>query len=172
MLGYLYPLRTYLIVAGTVERPNPMTADWVVPLSFSPQLLGVAISKTRYTCGLIKEQRDFVVAVPTLELLKDVWIAGTTSGARQDKTKKMSVTFVPSKKVKAPSIKECAANIECRVVNEVETGDHIFFVGEIVDVTYSDAFRDGKPDVRNYRFLIHTTSGPNFTYVGNEIFKP
>ncbi len=171
MLEYLYPLRTYLIVAGTVEKPNPMTADWVVPLSFNPQLLGVAIGKTRHTCGLIKEQKDFVVAVPTIELLKDVWTAGTISGAKDEKWKKMGVTFVPSKKVKAPSIRECAANIECRVVNEVETGDHIFFVGEIVDASHSDAFSDG-PDVENYRFLMHASFGPRFTHTGNEIFKP
>ncbi len=38
MLEYLYPLRTYLIVSG-VEKPNVMTADWVVPLSFSHSFL-------------------------------------------------------------------------------------------------------------------------------------
>lgn len=172
MLGYLYPLRTYLIVAGDIENPNPMTADWVVPLSFNPPMLGVAIGKTRYTRKLIEEQKDFVVAVPTVELLKDVWIAGTVSGAKENKAEKMSVTFIPSEKVKAPSIKECQANIECRVVNEVETGDHIFFVGEIVNVTHGDAFEDGKPDTRNFRFLMHASTGPNFTHQSNEIFKP
>jgi len=62
-----------MIVAGSLEKPNPMTADWVVPLSINPPLLGVSIGKTRFTRKLIEEQKDFVVAVPTIELLKDVW---------------------------------------------------------------------------------------------------
>jgi flavin reductase (DIM6/NTAB) family NADH-FMN oxidoreductase RutF len=170
-LYYLYPIRTYLIVAGTAENPNPMTADWVVPLSRNPPLLGVAIAHTRYTKKLIDQQKDFVVAVPTIELLKDVWTAGTISGAKKSKKELMSVTFMESKRVKAPSIKECAANLECRVVQEVVTGDHVFYVGEIVNVSYGDAFAVGKPDVENYRFILHL-GGRNFTNTGNEIIKP
>ncbi len=170
MLEYLYPLRTYLIVSG-VEKPNVMTADWVVPLSFDPPMLGVAIGHRRYTHRLIKECGEFVVAVPTIELLKDVWVAGTLSGAKEDKISKMGVTLVNSKKVRVPSIKECQANIECRVVKEVETGDHTLFVGEILDVTYGDAFASGKPDL-NYRFVMHASFGKRFTTNSGETFEP
>ncbi|AIG98787.1 MULTISPECIES: flavin reductase family protein [Archaeoglobus] len=170
MLEYLYPLRTYLIVSG-VEKPNVMTADWVVPLSFSPQLLGVAIGHSRYTHSLIKECGEFVVAVPTIELLKDVWKAGTLSGAKENKMEKLSLTLVESKKVKVPSIKECQANLECRVVKEVETGDHTLFVGEILHVTHGDAFKDGKPDI-NYKFVMHASFGKNFTTNSSERFEP
>jgi len=171
MLEYLYPIRTYLVIAGTIDKPNPMTADWVVPLSHTPALLGVSIAHKRYTKKLIDEQKDFVVAVPTIELLKDVWIAGTVSGARKDKKDLMSVTFTESKSVKAPSIKECAANLECKVVQDVVTGDHTFYVGEIVDVSYGDAFAGGKPDIGDYRFILHV-DGASFTTTGNEIVKP
>jgi flavin reductase (DIM6/NTAB) family NADH-FMN oxidoreductase RutF len=171
MLRYLYPLRTYLIVAG-VEKPNVMTADWVVPLSFNPPLIGVAIGHTRYTHNLIRDGKEFVVAVPTIELLKDVWAAGTLSGEKGDKFEKLGLTPVKSKKVRVPSIKECQANIECRVVKEVETGDHTFFVGEIVDVSHGDAFKDGKPDIDNYRFIIHAGFGKNFTTNSSERFEP
>ncbi len=171
MLRYLYPMRTFLIVAGDVKKPNPMTADWVTPLSFNPQLVGIAIGKSRYTRRLIEEQGDFVIAVPTIELLRDVWLAGSVSGARENKVERMSLTFIKSKKVKAPSIKECAANIECRVVNSFETGDHIFFVGEIVNVTASDAFKNDTPDIANYKFVMHVGRGPNFTYQSDELIK-
>ncbi|HIP25374.1 MAG TPA: flavin reductase family protein [Archaeoglobus profundus] len=172
MLEYLYPLRTYLIISGTMEKPNVMTADWVVPLSFNPPMLGVAIGHRRYTKKLIDEYKEFVVAVPTIELLKDVWIAGTVSGANVDKSKKMSVTFIPSKKVKVPSIKECQANLECKVVKDVETGDHILYIGEIVDVSYGDAFKTGSPDIQNYKFILHINIGEQFTTNSSEVFKP
>lgn len=170
MLEYLYPLRTYLIVSGS-DKPNVMTADWVVPLSFDPPMLGVAIGHKRYTHKLIREFQEFVVSVPTLELLKDVWIAGTISGAKEDKIRKMSLTLINSKKVRVPSIKECQANIECRLVKEVETGDHTFFVGEIVEATPGDAFIHGKPDL-NYRFIMHAGFGKRFTTNSGETYEP
>lgn len=170
MLEYLYPLRTYLVVSG-VERPNVMTADWVVPLSFSPPLLGVAVGHTRYTHRLIRESGEFVIAVPTLELLKDVWIAGTVSGERENKFGRLSLTPVKSEKVKVPSIKECQANLECKLVKEVEVGDHTLFVGEIVNVTYGDAFMHGEADL-NYSFILHVSFGKNFTTNSNEKFEP
>lgn len=170
MLELLYPLRTYLIVSG-IEKVNVMTADWVTPLSFEPPMLGVSIGHKRYTNKLIKDCREFVVSVPTIELLKEVWIAGTVSGAKEDKISKLRLTFIPSKKVKVPSIKECQANLECKVVKEVETGDHTFFVGEIVDFSYGDAFKGGKPDL-NYRFIMHAAFGKNFTTNSGEIYTP
>ena len=172
MLEYLYPLRTFLITSGTLENPNVMTADWVTPLSFNPPMLGVAIGFTRYTKKLIDEYGDFVVSVPTIDLLKDVWIAGTVSGANVNKAEKLSVTFVQSKKVKAPSIKECQANLECKVVKAVETGDHVFYVGEILNVSVGDAFKSGVADIENYRFVMHVSFGPNFTTNSSELFKP
>ena len=54
----LYPLRTYLIVSGTLEKPNVMTADWVIPLSFQPELVGIGIGKKRYTYELIKRGKE------------------------------------------------------------------------------------------------------------------
>lgn len=170
MLEFLYPLRTYLIVSG-VEKPNVMTADWVVPLSFEPTLVGVSIGHKRYTNKLLREHKEFVIGVPTIEMLKDVWIAGTSSGAKEDKISKLRLTLVKSKKVKVPSIKECQANIECRVVNEVEVGDHTLFIGEILNVTYGDAFRSGKPNL-GYRFIMHAGFGKNFTTNSDEIFTP
>ncbi len=158
-----------MITSGTLEKPNVMTADWITPLSIDPPLLGVSIAHKRYTKKLIDEYKEFVVSVPTIELLRDVWTAGTVSGASVNKAERLSITFIPSKKVKAPSIKECQANLECKVYKEVETGDHMFYVGEIVEVTSGDAFKE-MPDIENYRFILHVR-GNMFTTNSSEIFK-
>ena len=151
----LYPLRTYLVVSGTMEKPNVMTADWVCPLSFDPPMLGVAISKKRYSYKLIHELKEFVISVPLIDLLDDVWKAGTTSGRNVDKKQLLSLTFVNSRKVNVPSIKECVANLECKLVKEVETGDHVWFIGEIVNAEYDDeVFRDFIPNPEK-KFILH-----------------
>jgi len=162
----LYPLRTYLIVSGTLENPNVMTADWVCPLSFNPPMVGVAISKKRYTYNLVSKFKEFVISVPSMDLLDDVWKAGTVSGKNVDKKKLLSFTFFKSKRVSVPSIKECVANLECKVVNEIEIGDHVWFVGKIVASNFDKkTFKNAIP---KGEFILHLAFN-NFTTNKKEI---
>ncbi|OYT60176.1 hypothetical protein B6U71_01305 [Euryarchaeota archaeon ex4484_178] len=140
----LYPMRTYLIVSGRGSEVNVMAADWVTVVSFEPPMVGAAISPERYTHRLIEKYGEFVISVPDWDMLDDVWIAGTESGP--EKIKKMRITFVQSKKIKVPSIKEAPANLECRVIDRQSYGDHTFFVGAIEECTFdSRAFTKGMP---------------------------
>ncbi|AEC52395.1 hypothetical protein PNA2_1480 [Pyrococcus sp. NA2] len=170
MEGYrlLYPMRTYLIVSGHDNEANIMAADWVTVVSFDPFLVGVAIAPKRTTHRLIKKYGEFVVSVPSLEMLRDVWIAGTKKGP--SKLKDMNVTLIPSKKVGVPSIREALANLECKVVDARDYGDHTFFVGEVVDYTYNEeAFKNGKPNL-DFKFLAHV-SWSEFVTFSREIHR-
>ena len=51
-----------------------------------------------------------------------------------DKFEAMKLTALPGEHVKAPLIAECIANLECRVVGQLISGDHTIFAGEIVGV--------------------------------------
>ncbi|NJE43096.1 flavin reductase family protein [Thermococcus sp. GR6] len=165
----LYPLRTYLIVAGNGEETNVMAADWVTIVSFRPFMVGVAISPERYTWGLIKKYREFVISVPSLDMLRDVWIAGTRHGP--EKLKEMKITLVPSKALETPSIKEALANVECRLVDERDYGDHTWFVGEVVDSSYrKDAFENDRPNL-DAKFLAHT-AWTDFVTFEKHIHRP
>ncbi|HHC19153.1 MAG TPA: flavin reductase family protein [Euryarchaeota archaeon] len=163
MYRLLYPMRTFLIVSGTEEHTNVMTADWVTILSARPFFVGVAISPKRYTWKLIRDHREFVVAVPRDSQVKDVWIAGTKSGKDVKKTEILSLKFIPSKKVKTPSIENAIANLECKLIDMRDYGDHTLFVGEVIAYTYDEsAFPSGIPNL-NAGFLMHNA--------WNEFFK-
>lgn len=74
MKRLLYPLRTFLIVSGRIgEEVNVMAADWVTVVSADPFMLGVSISPKRYTHKLITRYKEFVLSVPTIKLLREVW---------------------------------------------------------------------------------------------------
>jgi len=168
MYHLLYPLRTFLIVSGK-EEANVMTADWLTVISHRPFIVGVAISPKRYTHKLIKECNEFVIAVPTLEMLDAVWIAGTKSGV--DKIRKMKITFIDSRTIETKSIKEAVANLECKVIDEKDYGDHTFFVGEVIDYTYNrEAFESGMPKV-GINFLAHIAMNKFVTFE-KEIHMP
>jgi flavin reductase (DIM6/NTAB) family NADH-FMN oxidoreductase RutF len=80
-----------------------------------------------------------VIAIPAVEMLDKVIGIGTCSGADTDKFKKFKLTPMPGKAVKAPLIKECLANIECRVVDFVNK--HNVVVLEAVAAHVSSSYK-------------------------------
>ncbi|ASJ05492.1 MULTISPECIES: flavin reductase family protein [Thermococcus] len=165
----LYPMRTYLVVAGRGRGTNVMAADWVTIVSAKPFMVGVAIAPERYTWKLIREHREFVVSVPGLDMLNDVWVVGTKHGP--EKLRKTSIEFVPSKAVETPGIKGALANIECRVVDERTYGDHTWFVGEVVASSYrEDAFSGDSPRI-GAGFLAHA-SWTDFVTFEKRLYRP
>jgi len=165
----MYPMRTYLIVSGKGDEANVMAADWVTIVSAKPFMVGVAIAPERHTWKLVRKYREFVVSVPSLDMLDDVWVVGTKHGP--GKLKETSITLLPSKAIETPSIKEALANLECRVVDERDYGDHTWFVGEVVGSSYREwAFHDDSPDL-GANFLAHSSWTDFVTFEGR-IYRP
>jgi len=165
----LYPLRTYLVVSGRLgEVVDVMAADWVVVLSAKPFLVGVAVSPKRFTHSLIERYGEFVISVPSIEMVRDVWIVGSESGP--EKLKKTKLTLIPGRSVKTPIIKEALANLECRVVDRRVYGDHTLFVGEVLDYSYrEEAFTDMEPRLEA-GFLAHVAWN-KFTTFSREVIR-
>lgn len=132
----LYPRQTVLVTSCSRDgkKKNVLTLDWTMPTSFSPPMVAISIGKSRYSHELIKEGREFVVALPTEKMENIVLYCGGTTGRNRNKFKESGLTPVDAEKVKAPLIKECPVNVECRVVETLDTGDHTVFVGEVVAV--------------------------------------
>jgi len=87
---------------------------------------------------------EFVINLPTKELLEQVWAVGTWSGRNVDKFQATGLTPIPADVVKPPRIAECPTHIECRIIDTLDTGDHTIFVGEVVAKSGDpDAMRDG-----------------------------
>jgi flavin reductase (DIM6/NTAB) family NADH-FMN oxidoreductase RutF len=124
----------YVLVTGVGKdgKPNAMGLGWWSFTSMNPPLLLVSIGKSRYTLECIRHAKDFVACFPSADQAAGAWTCGTQTGRGRDKLKEAGLTAVPSNKVKSPTIEGCTAAFECVVVNEIETGDHIVVVGEIV----------------------------------------
>jgi len=165
----LYPLRTYLIVSGRVgEEVNVMTADWLTVVSANPFLIATAIAPTRYTYKLIKKYGEFVVSVPSVNMLRDVWIAGSEHGP--GKLSRTEFKFTRARKVGTPIIENALANLECRVVGEHVYGDHVLFIGEVLATHYREsAFKDNEP-ILEAGFLAHIAWNKFTTFQG--VFYP
>lgn len=133
---------TVLITSRSKDRINVMTAAWQMPVSFKPMLVGVAIGHTRFSHSLIEESGEFVVSLPHVGMVEKVWCCGTHSGKDSDKFALCNLTPIKAKKVKAPLIKECIGNIECRLYKQHPAGDHTIFVGEVVAASVQEELFD------------------------------
>ncbi len=169
----LHPMHTVLVSCiGNSNKANITTVAWAMPTSMNPPLLAISLGAGRHSHALIEESGEFVVNIPTMEILQAVYACGSLTGRSFDKFKKANLTPIPAKKVKAPAIQECIAHLECEVDGQFTTGDHTIFVGKILEA-YADmgVFADGGYDIKRVRMLYHA-GGNNFALLDPKIYKP
>jgi flavin reductase (DIM6/NTAB) family NADH-FMN oxidoreductase RutF len=156
---------------GKAGKPNITTMAWAMPTSINPPLIAVSLAQSRHSHSLIEESGEFIVNIPTLEILQAVVACGSFTGRSFDKFKKANLTQMPAKKVKAPAIRECIAHLECQVKNQITTGDHTIFVGEIIEAYADMGVFTESYDPKKARMLYHA-GGNNFLVLEPKIYKP
>jgi flavin reductase (DIM6/NTAB) family NADH-FMN oxidoreductase RutF len=107
-----------LVTTNDGNKDNVMTISWTMVLDFTP-MFAITTGRWNFSYTALRRSRECVIAVPTVDLLDRVVGIGTCSGTDTDKFAKFKLTAVPAKVVKAPLIKECLANIECKVIDIV-----------------------------------------------------
>jgi len=131
----LYPTPVILVTSvDETGRPNIITLAWAGNLCSAPPQVGISIAPLRYSNNLIREGKEFVVNIPTSDILRETDYCGIVSGKNTDKFKDTKLTPMKAAKVKPPMIKECPVSIECKVKNIVPLGSHDLFIGEVVNL--------------------------------------
>ncbi len=113
-------------------RPSGMIAGWQMKCSIEPPLFAVSLSKKGYTHKLIQQSKEFVIAVPNKLLVKELEYFGSTHGNKADKFKEAKLETTKARFVKSPLIAQATINFECELFKEVDSGDHIIFIGKIL----------------------------------------
>lgn len=131
----LFPLPVVLVTCVDKEgKPNIITLAWTGIVCSEPPMLSISIRPHRYSYGLIKEQKEFVVNIPTADIMRQTDICGTVSGKGKDKFALTKLTPEKAKFVKPPLIKECPVSLECKLKQSTLLGTHEVFIGEIIAV--------------------------------------
>jgi flavin reductase (DIM6/NTAB) family NADH-FMN oxidoreductase RutF len=126
---FLEPGPVILVSTFDGDKPNVMTLSWTMVLDFTPRFAFMT-GPWNYSCKALLKTRECVIAVPTAGMSKTVVSIGSCSGADVNKFEKFNLTPLEAEYVKAPLIKECYANIECRVADYVKK--HGIFVLDAV----------------------------------------
>jgi flavin reductase (DIM6/NTAB) family NADH-FMN oxidoreductase RutF len=105
-----------LVTTSDGKKNNIMTISWTMVMDFTP-IFGITTGPWNFSFSALRKTRECVISIPTVDMIDKVVGIGTCSGADTDKFEKFMLTPVKAKTVKAPLIKECLANIECKVVD-------------------------------------------------------
>ena len=117
-----------LVTTRDGDTNNVMTISWTMVMDFTP-VFALTTGPWNHSFAALKRTRECVIAVPAVDLLDRVVGIGTCSGTDTNKFAKFKLTAVPGKLVKAPLIKECVANIECKVVDLVDKHNIVVLEG-------------------------------------------
>ncbi|KON30968.1 hypothetical protein AC482_02350 [miscellaneous Crenarchaeota group-15 archaeon DG-45] len=172
--GLLFPTVATLATCVDGEgRANIIALGWAMKTSHDPPMVAISVMPSRFSHDLIARSGEFVLAIPTTEMLEELHYCGRHSGRGVDKFEETGLTPVPAKRVRPPLIGECPANLECRVVSRLTTGDHTIFVGEVV-VAHVDeaAYDEGRECLDLDRATAVVTHSDEYRAVGDvEAYK-
>lgn len=115
-------------------KDNIFALTWHMPVSMSPFLYAISVSKERYSYKLIKESGVFAVNFMPHKFKDAIIECGTKTGEHIDKFKEAGLTKEECKRIDCVCIKEALNVFECSVVNEIEAGDHVIIIGEIINI--------------------------------------
>jgi flavin reductase (DIM6/NTAB) family NADH-FMN oxidoreductase RutF len=147
-----------LVTTHDGVRNNVMTITWTMVLGFSAEF-AIATGPWNHSYAALRDTGECVLAVPTVDLIDTAVGIGTCSGRDTDKFERFGLTPVKARHVAAPLIRECLANIECRVVDVVERHNIVVLQGVA-------AWRDG---ARREKRTLHAVGDGTFIVDGRRI---
>lgn len=154
-LGFPTPL-VLVSCADGGGKGNILTIAWAGIVSSDPPMVSISVRRGKYSHHLIKAGGEFVVNLPTEQLVKVMDYCGTVSGKNVDKWENAGVTPVSASRVKAPLIAESPVNMECVIKHTLHLGSHDCFVAEVVAIHVDDqCLKNGKLDSSTIRPLIY-----------------
>ena len=169
---FLYPRQVVLVsCADKTGKTNIITLAWSMPASIDPPMLLVGIAPKRYSHELIEETREFVVNVPTMDILRETLFCGRRTGREYNKFDEAGLTPLPAKTVKPQIIKECVAHLECRLHQQIAPGDHTLFIGEVLAAYANEGAFIERYDLQKVKPVYHM-GGDDFTTISPKLITP
>jgi flavin reductase (DIM6/NTAB) family NADH-FMN oxidoreductase RutF len=156
-----YPMPVSLVGALVGGKPNFLAVAWFSMVSYKPPRIAISLGKGHYTNPGIKENKTFSVCLPSEDRVAETDYCGIVSGRKTDKSEIFELFYGELKT--APMIRDCPLNVECTLVETVESSMNEIFIGEIAGTYTEERFlTDGKLDFKKMKPFI--LSQPDTTY--------
>jgi flavin reductase (DIM6/NTAB) family NADH-FMN oxidoreductase RutF/rubredoxin len=122
----------YVVSSTHGNQSNGYVANTVFQVTAKPARFAIACNKDNFTCGLIQQSQVFAISILQQETQAElIGLFGYQSGRTVNKyasvRHRIGQTGAPILLV------DTLAWFDCRVVQTVDVGTHLLFVGEVVD---------------------------------------
>jgi len=153
------PSLATLVSSSYEDRDALLTVAWVMPVSYVPSKVAIAVSPERFSYGVIESSGMYAVNIMEYEYVDAVYRAGTVSGWDVgDKFRYCGLTRRLGRTLPIAVVGEALGVLECRVEKKVSVGDHDLFIGVVVD-----AYVRGKYtthwELGSYRPILYISEG-------------
>jgi flavin reductase (DIM6/NTAB) family NADH-FMN oxidoreductase RutF len=128
----LEPGPVVLLTTARKGRANIMTMSWHMMVEFEPPLVACVCSSANYSFDALRATGECVIAVPARKLAAKVVKVGNASGRDLDKFAAFGLTPLPAERVAPPLVKECFANLECKVADRRLVKRYNLFILEVL----------------------------------------
>jgi flavin reductase (DIM6/NTAB) family NADH-FMN oxidoreductase RutF len=128
----LEPGPVVMVSTARNGKPNIMTMSWHMMVDFEPPIVACVMGDGDYSFDILKETKECIINIPTVELAKEVVGVGNCTGAKVDKFKKFHLTPIDASQINVPMIKECYANLECKVIDMSLASKYNIFILEVL----------------------------------------
>ena len=129
-----WPTGVTIVTARAGDRVHGMTVSAYTEVSLDPPLVLVCADKISNTCPLIAEGGVFAVNI----LAEGQEALSNLFSSKKDEERRFIDLDYESGKSGAPLLTGVVANIDCRLAAEHDAGDHVIYIGEVVDVRVFD----------------------------------
>lgn len=138
----LGPVPPALVSCGTLEKPNALTVAWTGIINSQPPKTYISLRPQRHSYGIIRQSGEFVINLPTEQLVRAVDWCGVKSGRDVDKFAAMHLTAAPVPGFACPMVGQSPLCLACRVTDVIPLGSHEMFFADIVSVFADEALLD------------------------------
>jgi flavin reductase (DIM6/NTAB) family NADH-FMN oxidoreductase RutF/rubredoxin len=137
----------YVVSSRSGKKINGYISNTVFQVTAEPPRFAISCSKNNFTCGLIKESKAFAFSV--LEKDSSANLIGTFGYKSGKETEKFDGFKFKTGKTGSPILLDnTLAWFECRVIQTIDAGSHLLFIGELIDGDLLDTEKD--PLTYNY----------------------
>jgi len=147
-----------LVTTHDGGKDNIMTITWTMVLGFSAEF-AITTGPWNHSFEALRDTRECVLSIPAADQIDTVVGVGMCSGTDTDKFTKFGLSRLKARHVQAPLIRDCLANIECRVVDFVDRHNIVILQGV---AAYFDTAREEQR-------LLHAVGDGTFIVDGGKI---
>lgn len=130
-----------LITTNGPNGNNITSMEWTRQLSYSPALIMINPRESRASAENIMKTKVFGVNLAADDQNVAAAISGNATGKEVDKIavlKELGYSFTKAKNIDVLMLDGSALQLECKLVDTQTMGDHVAFIGEVVNVTIGE----------------------------------